>query len=304
MDERYALTTGLASTQFGAISIKQLDELKVDRRCRSRWAAAGLLTPIGTRTYAIVGSAPSWNRGVWAAMTDATGAGFLAGRTAARLNGLDGFGGDQIEVLVPRIYRGLRSPYDVRSTSLPLGLGDTITIDGIRCLKPERLILDGPLFGFDSAEIENAIDSAIRLKLVSEQRLRSRVISRHRQSINNGRALLDALVDAGGESRLERWFLAMIRRAGLPHPTTQVVWRADRRLVARVDCVFDGGLIVEVAGHGTHSSRRQCQRDEQRRTELTLLGLLVITFTYDDIRDRPEWVVARLREALILVAAA
>jgi hypothetical protein len=33
-----------------------------------------------------------------------------------------------------------------------------------------------------------------------------------------------------------------------------------------------------------------------------LRGLRVITFTHDDVRDRPDWVIARLREALALAA--
>ena len=56
--------------------------------------------------------------------------------------------------------------------------------------------------------------------------------------------------------------------------------------------------MVEVAGHGTHATRRQRQVDAQRHTELTLRGLRVLTFTYEDLRDRPSWVVSRLMEAL------
>ena len=237
-------------------------------------------------------------------MTDLGESGYVAGRTAARLSGLDGFCSDDIEVLVKRKKRGISSPYTVASTALALGREDTIVIDGIRCLKVERLILDSPLFDFDRAETENAIDSGIRLRLVSEQRLRTKVISRHRSGINGGRILLDALVDAGGESRLERWFLTLVRSAGLARPELQRVWRDGSRTVARVDAFFPGGLIVEVAGHGTHSNRRDIQRDEQRRTELTLRGYRVITFTYDDIRDRPDWVIARLLEAIALTATA
>lgn len=303
MDQRYHKVTAVASTHFGAISTQELDDLGVDRRQRSRWVAQGLLVRLGPRTYAIAGSAATWHRSIWAAMTDVGDAGFIAGRTAARIHGLDGFDGDEIELLVRREQRGSRAPYIVRSTSTALGIADTVTIDGIRCLSVERLILDGPLFGFDRTEVENAIDSAIRLKKVSEQRLRVRAISRHRQSINNGRVLLDALVDAGGESRLERWFLGLVREAGLPRPALQKVWREASRTIARVDAMFDDGLIVEIAGHGTHSSRRQRQHDEQRRTELTLLGFRVITFTYDDIRDRPGWVADCLRAALMMVAA-
>jgi hypothetical protein len=304
MDERYALTTGFASTQFGAVSTKQLEQINVDANVRRRWIAMGLLERLGPKSFAIVGSPLSWQRSVHAAVADIDGAGYPAGRSAARLNALDGFGDDdEVELLVTRQHRNLRTPHRLRSTSFELGVQDTVTIDGIRCLSAERLILDAPLFAFDRSEIENAIDSAIRLKVVNEQRLRSRVISRHRRSINNGRALLDALVDTGGESRLERWFLGIVRRGGLPRPLLQKTWRVESRTVARVDAFFDGGLVVEIAGHGTHSSRRDRQRDEQRRTELVLRGLRVITFTYDDIRDRPDWVLARLREALALVAA-
>ena len=70
-----------------------------------------------------------------------------------------------------------------------LDAGSTVTIDGFRCLTAERLILDAPLFDFSRAEIENAIDSAIRLRKVSEQRLRTKVIARHDRGINHGRVL-------------------------------------------------------------------------------------------------------------------
>ena len=116
--------------------------------------------------------------------------------------------------------------------------------------------------------------------------------------MNGSRQLLDALVDSGGESRLERWFLQIVRQAGIKRPKLQKTFREGTRTIARVDAYFPGGLVVEVSGHGTHASRRQLQRDAQRRTELTLRGLRVITFTYDDVRDRPAWVITQLREAL------
>jgi len=304
MDQRYAASGAIASTQFGAITIPQLEGLGVDNSLRYQWVKRGLIEKLGKRSYALVGSPDTWQRSAWAAMMDVEGSGYVGGRTAARMNGLDGFVGDEIETLVRRSKRAVSSPFVVRSTSLELSLEDTITIDGIRCLKAERLILDSPLFGFTRDETENAIDSAIRLRLVSEQRLRTKVIARHRRGINGGTALLDALVDTGGASRLERWFLSLVRRAGLPRPQLQRVWRDGERIIARVDAFFEGGLIVEVAGHGTHSSRRDRQRDEQRRTELTLRGFRVITFTYDDVRDRPDWVVSKLVEALSMAATA
>ena len=46
---------------------------------------------------------------VGAAMIDVEGTGYVAGRTAARLNGLDSFDGDEIETLVRRSKRAVLS---------------------------------------------------------------------------------------------------------------------------------------------------------------------------------------------------
>ena len=117
---------------------------------------------------------------------------------------------------------------------------DIVTVHGFRCLTAERLILESPIFGFSRAETENAIDSAIRLRPVAEQRLRTRAIREHCSGVNGSRGLLDALVDAGGESRLERWFLNLVRQAGISRPTLQKSYRDGSRVVARVDAYFAG----------------------------------------------------------------
>jgi len=204
--------------------------------------------------------------------------------------------------MVPRAERRRTTSGLVCTSRRPLSNADIVVVRGLRCLTVERLIVESPLFEFSRAETENAIDSAIRRRLTTEQRLRDRVLREHHPGINGGRLLLDALVDTGGESGLERWFLRLVREAGLARPVLQKTYRAGGRVVARVDAFFAGDLVVEVSGHGTHATRRQRQIDAQRHTELTLRGLRVLTFTYEDIRDRPAWVIARLREALSIAA--
>jgi hypothetical protein len=298
MDDRFRHIAALAATQHSVISAAQLQAHLVDSSMRSKWERRGLISRIGTRSFALAGSAPTFNRSIAAGLADLGGFGFVAGRTAARLHGLDDFRGESTEFLLPRAHRSYTTVGLVASTGRPLTRADIVTVQGFRCLTAERLILESPLFGFSRAETENAIDSAIRLRLVAEQRLRTRVVRDHCAAVNGSRQLLDALVDSGGESRLERWFLGLVRTAGLDRPILRKTFRDGSRTVARVDAFFPGGLVVEVAGHGTHASRRQRQIDAQRHTELTLRGMRVITFTYEDVRDRPDWVIARLREGL------
>ena len=159
------------------------------------------------------------------------------------------------------------------------------------------------LFRFTTDEIHNSIDSAVRMRLVDEKRLRRRIVSDLSTNVRNRHALIDALVDSGGESALERRFLEIVRQARLPRPQLQRIYRSDTRTVARVDAEFANEMIIEVAGHGTHSTRVERQRDEQRRTELTLRGKRVITFTYDDVYGRPLWVLGTLRHAGVGSAA-
>ena len=238
-----------------------------------------------------------------AALGDLGPSAAVAGRSAAVRNQLDGFGGEPVEIWVPRSSRNRGHPSVTRSSSRALEAGDVVTIDGIRCVTAERLILDSCLFRFTAQETHNAIDSAIRMRLVNERRLRQRIVEDLDSNVWHRRTLIDALVDAGGESSLERRFLAIVRRAGLQRPVLQRVYRAGTRTVARVDAEFAGGVVVEVAGHGTHATRLQRQRDAQRLTELTLRNKRPITFTYDDVYGRPAWVLGVLDGAGIKAVA-
>lgn len=302
MDDRFALMCGVAGRHHGAVSVDELDSLGVHRRLRSAWVARRLLVRVGPRSYVVAGSPRTWKQSVWAASADVAGHGFPAGRTAAQLLGLDGFTGNACELLVDRAHRNVATPHSVRSTSWPLGRIGTILVAGIRCLDGQRLILESGRFDFSRVETENAIDSAIRKRLVREAALRDAVRARSGRWVRGNRALVDALVDAGGESWLERRFLALLRGAGLPRPVLQRVYRDGFRTVARVDATFPGGFLVEVEGHATHSSRQQRRHDEQRRTEMTLRGQRFVVFTFGDVTDRPDWVAAQVRRVVALSA--
>jgi len=302
MDQRFRKIAAIAATQYSVVSTDQSAANGVSSSMRSKWERSGLIDRFGPRSFVIAGSTPCFEQAVAGGLADLAGFGFVGGRAAARLFRLDGFSNSPAEFLIPRSRRGYSTSGFVCSTSRPLTSADVITVRGFRCLTAERLIVESPLFGFDRLETENAIDSAIRLRLVSEARLRDRIVSEHTRGVNAGSLLIDALVDTGGESWLERQFLKLVREAGIDRPLLQRTYRDGGRVVARIDAYFPGELVVEVSGHGTHASRRQRQLDAQRHTELTLRGLRVITFTYEDVRLRPSWVIDRLREAFAWIA--
>jgi len=303
MDRRFTLLAAHAANCHGIFTVDDARRLDVSDRLRLDWLDHAWIERLGNRTFCFAGAPRTWQMTLTAGLGDLGPQALIAGRSSAALQRLDGFLPGPVEFWVPRAQRNRGDLRIVRSSTRPLLRGDAVWVDGLRCMSAERLILDSTMYAFTRQEIHNAIDSAVRMRLVSERRLRQRIVRDLPMNAPHRRRLIGALVDTGGESSLERRFLALIRQAGLPRPSLQRVYRDGTRTLARVDAGFPDGLVVELAGHGTHATRTQRQRDAQRHTELTLRGKRVITFTYDDVYGRPEWTTEILRSAGVGAAA-
>ena len=216
----------------------------------------------------------------------------LYGPTAARWWRLDGFSGDGVELVVPRIRRS-RDPNITLHTTRGWHTADLLTRDDVRTMSATRTIIDLAVSGHQPDAIEKAIDSAIRLRLTSMARLTRRMtdLAPGRPGI---RVLRELLFDSGGESFLERRFLALVRRERLMRPLTQVNYTANGRAM-RVDFEFsDGNVVVEVSGRLGHTTDRERQKDAQRRNSLQQLGKTVLEFTTADVMANPDYVIASL----------
>jgi very-short-patch-repair endonuclease len=98
----------------------------------------------------------------------------------------------------------------------------------------------------------------------------------------------------GTRSELERRFLRLCRRAGLPAPevnvrigglTVDFLWRDER-------------LIVETDGYRYHRGRQAFEDDRGRDLELRARGYEVLRLSYRQVSDRPERVIGALRRVL------
>lgn len=286
----------MAAKQDGVVTRGQAVACGLSPWAVRRRVASGALEAIGATCLRPAGQPGTVRQLLTVGLLDLGEQALVAGRAAAHLLGLDGFvPADPPTFLVPRSLRERTTIGPVRS-SHTLPLIDRVVVEGFACTSASRTIVD--LMGeVTERELEDAVDSALRLGWTSEAFLRRRFAELRRRGLSGTRALDRVLDGAGGHSRLERTFLELVGRAGLPRPTCQRIVRAGGRFVARTDFTFEGTpLVCEVAGHATHASRRQRQRDEQRRTELQLLGALVLTFTYEDVAERPAWVLGVLRQ--------
>jgi very-short-patch-repair endonuclease len=252
----------------------------------------GIWLPAAERIFRHRATPLTWELRVRAASMSLGRNAALYGPTSAQWWGLDGFDGNQVEFVVPRIRRSLDPSVQLHTTRR-WSTADLISHDGVRTTSAARTIIDLAGSGTSVVFIEKAIDSAIRLRLTTIPRLTKRMteLAPGRPGV---RLLREILLDSGGESFLERRFLRLIRAARLPRPTCQVIYAASGR-VMRVDFEFhDTDVVVEVSGRFGHTSDRDRQKDARRRNALQQLGKTALEFTTVDVMSPPDYVLATL----------
>ena len=244
-----------------------------------------------------------------AALIDDVGAPCWAyGQTAAALHGLDGFElARPFHLVVPR-GRFVNRIGNVIHTTKELPLLDRSTVSGIPATSPTRTIVDIAA-SLSVKDLTKVVDGATRDGLTSDDFLHRRLVALRSRGRPGTHRLLDVLagIDAGkgGHSWLERTFLELVDVARLPRPATQqIVGKRSNKLI-RVDCRFAGTpVVVELLGYTWHRSLMQMQADAERMNRMILDGLVPMQFTYLDVVESGQNVVATVAEALARDAAA
>lgn len=289
----------LAARQRGVVSIDQLRALGFSESAVWKRGERGRLHRIHAGVYA-VGRSDVPLEGLYMAAVLACGrAALLSFRSAADLRDLRASSSPIIDVSVPA--RGPRSHDGLlihRTASL--GEPDVANVDGIPCTSVARTLLDlATILGADQLEYVCHRAEVLRvLDIAAVEELLGRV-----GPVAGTRRLRDVLsIDGLGEGmtreELEKRFLKLCRRAGIPEPRVNewlvlggkhfevdFVWRTER-------------AVVECDGWGTHGTRRAFQADRSRDQLFAFDGWRHLRFTWRDVTERPEHVVMVLRGLL------
>lgn len=275
----------LAREQHGVIARRQLRELGASVRAIEHRLARGRLYRVHRGVYA-VGRAELTRQGEWMAAVLACGASaVLSHHSAAAAMGVrrDRHGRIDVSVVAPRCPRvpGIRVH---RRRSLPsVDLG---TFHGIPITSPIRTLLDlAP--ELSARELEAAVNEADKLDLVDVEALRGNLDAR---SGHRGVARLRDLLDRHSfrltDSELERCFLRILRRAGLPLPLTR-----QRVNGYEVDLFWpELGLVVETDGLRYHRTPAQQAADRRRDQAHAAAGLASLRFTHRQVRFEQDHV--------------
>jgi hypothetical protein len=288
----------LAASQHGVIALFQLLALGFTEAAVRHRIAKGRLHVIYRGVYA-VGRADLTRKGRWmGAVLACTPDAVLSHLSAAALWGIRKERGREIHVSAPQ-RSGHRQPGIVAHRRTALLPRDITRRNGIPVTTPIRTLIDlatclpeGPL--------EAAINEADKLDLVDPSKLRRALDAcKGQRGVGALRAILDRSTFVLTDSELERRFLPIAARAGLPPPQTQQVVNGFR-----VDFFWpELGLVVETDGLRYHRTPQQQSRDHHRDQTHVASGLTPLRFTHWQVRYDPAHVRRTLSAVVRLHAA-
>jgi hypothetical protein len=290
-DHPDVLLAELLSQQHGVVSRRHLRAIGMSDKAVRHRVAVKRLRRVGPSVY--TADHRLTPRGRCLAAVLGCGKGALASHWwSAALLDLRRWPTGRIDVTVPRLCA--RSPADVRiHLTRALAPHDRIVIDGIPCTPVARTLVDLAAVA-TPVELERLVDQSVRLNLLDRN-----AIERHagRPGIARLRKLVADLPDEAPpvNLELERRFLSIVRKAGLPLPVVNGYigehqvdfhWPAQK-------------LAVETDGRASHANAVAFERDRRRDLDLESAGWHVLRFSWRQIVNQPERLVALLRIQLI-----
>lgn len=289
----------LARAQLGVVARRQLLALGMSATSIDRRISSGELVRCLPGVYTVSWVPTSWNQQVMASLLWAGPTAVASHATAARLWRLDVDPSRHVEISVPTRVRSPKSWLKVHKVG---PAARCVKIEGVAVTPLSQTLLD--LAATSTSDIlEEALESALRRRLTTVPKLEAFV---ERQCVQGRRgcAPLRRLLVQRGDipatgSRFETRFNRLLRKAGLPLPERQVEIFDGDRFIGRVDFAYpDAKVLIEADGYLFHSGRQAWQRDGTKGNHFGLQGWLILRFTTEDLRDRPDEVIETVRAAL------
>jgi len=284
---------GVARNQHGVISLSQLKVAGETAGSVRVLLAHGHLRVVRPGLYLVGGLVQTFDSALWIAAL-AVG-GVFVGTTAAYLWDMVEEHTGPIRVAVEHAARAKRldGVEVVRSDRM---VQRSSRRQGHRLARRSDAVLDHAA-SLNRAGAVVFVDRALSQGWVSRKDLAARLESPAR---GNGvlRAVHSTIVE-GAEAESERLLHRLLTKAGLTgwRPNAWIRLGDGRRV--RADVLFDAArLVIEVDGFRYHSATGRFQTDRSRQNALTLIGYTVLRFTWYDLTERPDYVLATILEAL------
>jgi very-short-patch-repair endonuclease len=293
---RYQNAHHLAAKAGGFLTSAELHGLQVPPSTVTRWCELGLLVRVCRGTYRTNATSYGFDEALLMAQKAMSSQQAIGSRSALSLWELPGglrsivtlTGPKGIRTLAPGIHN--REYRDLRPSDITL-------LAGMRVTTAQRTILDCSAF-CSEALIGLQLTAAVAAKHFTypEMSLRALELTRPgKRGVGKVRKVLESrTTEARPLNGYERKAKALFRKAGFRSPESQFRIVAGRRIFF-ADFVWpDCHLLVECDSMLAHSTPEQLDNDLARQNALMSAGWHVRRFSYWDVVDRPDYVIATI----------
>jgi very-short-patch-repair endonuclease len=211
-----------------------------------------------------------------------------SGLAAAWWHGLTRFAPDIVDVTVPRNSHG-RTHDGSRLRRRDLDGADVVVHHGLRVTALALTVIEAAVRQRGGAKL---MDSALQRHVELRELWRAHLRNGGRYGAPAARRLLQAASD-GARSEAERLLVKLLREAGIRG------WRTNYPVGGyKVDVAFPRQKVaIEVDGWAHHSDSGDFHHDRVRQNNISLLGWQVLRFTWLDLVEYPQRVIAVIRSA-------
>ena len=212
-----------------------------------------------------------------------------SGLAAAWWHGLTKYAPEDVEVTMPRNGSGRKRP-GARLRRRDLAAVDVVERRGLRVTSLPLTAVEAAVRGRGNRAV---MDRALLREALLTDLWATHLRNKGRYGSPGARVLLQAAAD-GARSEAERILTRLLRTARITG------WRSNVRVGKYViDVAFRlEKIAIEVDGWAFHSDQEAFQNDRERQNRLALRGWQVLRFTWLDLTEYPERVIATIRAAL------
>ncbi|MFV8173001.1 type IV toxin-antitoxin system AbiEi family antitoxin domain-containing protein [Mycolicibacterium peregrinum] len=222
---------------------------------------------------------------VWSAGPNAA----ASGLAAAWWHGVTKYATDTVEVTIPRTGHHPQR-HGIKLRRRDLDPRDIVERRGLRVTALPLTVVEAAARRGGGAKL---MDSALQRHTDLHDLWRAHLRNKGRYGSPAARILLIAAAD-GARSAAERLLIKLLREAGITG------WKANYRLGRYViDVAFPAAkLAIETDGWAFHHDQDDFQKDRVKQNEIALLGWQVLRFTWLDLTEYPQRVIAEIRFAI------
>lgn len=212
-----------------------------------------------------------------------------SGMAAAWWHNLTHFAPNTVEVTVPRNSHG-RCHDGCRVRRRELKPADIVEVRGLRVTELALTVVEAAVRPRRNVKL---FDAALQRRADLPSLWRAHMRNKGRYGSPAARMLLQA-ADDGAQSQAERILIQLLRSAKITG------WKANYPVAGyKVDVGFPKQKVaVEVDGFAFHSDSEDFHQDRRRQNAIALAGWQVLRFTWLDLTEYPDRVIAEILHAI------